>query len=186
MDLRLPRSVQRSRTGPKLPCKLSKLALPKKNFIVRVSRRSFCFFVVVFSLYFSCISLSAPRPTFPAPPFQSYPSHGPRLPGLGARARTQYFGNIRDERTEVPNTTPERRCDGMFEFRYAAFQCENFSLSHSAAFAGAAATAENGTAGRPIEVPSTHYPSYWPAKTHPTCSVRSIRREIRNDVVDHR
>ncbi|KAE9529757.1 hypothetical protein AGLY_011853 [Aphis glycines] len=65
----------------------------------------------------------------------------------------------------------------MFEFRYAAFQCENFSLSHSAAFAGAAATAENGTAGRPIEVPSTHYPSYWPAKTHPTflSPTRSVR-----------
>lgn len=30
----------------------------------------------------------------------------------------------------------------MFEFRYAAFQCENFSLSHSAAFA---ATVGNGT-----------------------------------------
>jgi len=72
-----------------------------------------------------------------------------------ARAHTQYFGNTRYGRTEVPHATPECRCDGMFEFRYAAFQCENFSLSHSAAFAGAT-TAENGTAGRPIGTHHTH------------------------------
>lgn len=125
---------------------------------------SFLFFfcVVVFSLYFSCISLSAPRAPVPVLPLPRPETTRP----ASARARTHnIFGNIRDERTEVPNTTPECRCDGMFEFRYAAFQCENFSLSHSAAFAGAAATAENGTAGRPI---GTHYPSYRPAITHPT------------------
>lgn len=114
---------------------------------------SFLFFFVVFSLYFSCISLSTPRTTAPTIPHQQPDTTRPAR----ARTHTQYFGNIRDETNQVPNTTPECRCDGMFEFRYAAFQCENFSLSHSAAFAGAAATAENGTAGCPIEVPTTHH-----------------------------
>jgi len=135
---------------PKLPCKLSKLALPKKTLLSSAFRAVVSVFFLSFFLSIFRVFLSR----LPAPPRQPYPSNYP------ARARTHNILVIyATKRTEVPNTTPECRCDGMLEFRYAAFQCENFSLSHNAAFAGAAATAENGTAGRPIEVPTTHQKS---------------------------
>lgn len=105
-----------------------------------------------FLLYISCISLSSavppPPPCRPAIPTSRpalrivYP--GPRATLRVHAARRQYFG-----KTRRPNTTPEWLCDGMFGFRYAAFQCENFSLSHSAAFAAttAAVAVKNGSTG---------------------------------------
>lgn len=119
-------SGRRATAGrPKLPCKLSKLALPKKKkTLLSVSRLSSLFFPLYFSrLFLSLVPAPSPRDTRLTP-------HPTRRAVL-THTRTIFFGNTR----RPPNTAPEWRCDGMFEFRYAAFQCENFSLSHSAAFA---------------------------------------------------
>lgn len=131
---------------PKLPCKLSKLALPKNNFIVYIPRSDYCFFFGFFSsssflftlytyIYISLSPCPLPNGPFPRTTLSAgAPATGPHNVAR-AHAHTHNILVIRDDRT------PEWRCDGMFEFRYAAFQCENFSLSHSAAFAAV----ENGT-----------------------------------------
>jgi hypothetical protein len=113
-------------------------------FVVSVPSRYYFFFK-----FFSRASRS-PRPaatahrtrrrrSSPNPP-RPHPHPITRYAQRTARTHARTHTNI-SVKTRRLNTTPEWRCDGMFEFRYAAFQCENFSLSHSAAFAAAAAAA---------------------------------------------
>lgn len=72
------------------------------------------FFVDVFSLYFSCIAPSAPRPSVPAPPGHRTSPTPPTAPDYPARERARAHNILVIHAADEPKyRTPHRSADAM-------------------------------------------------------------------------